>query len=222
MFVVQPHPDDAILGIGQLMLEADIDGSTLVTAFTASPDPYPLLMFRPHDEHCGFEEGDDVMAVRRDEDLDICKELGWRAVHIPLLDVQYWDRPRPPEQAELFQATVHDAWIDAGRPEWVWSPAAVSHPDHLWVLQQMVGFARGHRIGLKVWLEPGYRSRYHQLAAQCMSAMVDVERHRVLWNKLGPLKFMCIRGYESQLNGITALALADALEEEVWGTWAGT
>ena len=54
---------------------ARASGATVATLFAASPDSYsdPL---NEHDTECGFQPGDDTMAVRRDEDVRAMTRLG--------------------------------------------------------------------------------------------------------------------------------------------------
>ena len=66
LLVISPHLDDAVISCGALLL-AD-PGATVVTLFAASPAEYTNPL-NEHDTECGFQPGDDTMAVRRDEDV---------------------------------------------------------------------------------------------------------------------------------------------------------
>src|SRR4029453_18976098 len=63
--VVSPHFDDAVMGTGYLL--AGHPGTTVVTVFGGRPPAYPDP---PSDWDAlgGFRAGDDVVALRRDED----------------------------------------------------------------------------------------------------------------------------------------------------------
>lgn len=225
MFVVQPHLDDAALGIGRLMREADPARSVCVSVFAGSPSRYPPLSKRPHDDTCGFVRGDDVMMQRRHEDARAMVSLGWGRVHLGLLDAQYLgelaeDQVRPLPDRARFAVGVDQAWDQAGRPGDVWCPVGVAHQDHIWAFQQMIVFAQRHRLCLRLWLEPGYRSRYPSAAGAALAMMVEQEDAPIPWPD-AQFKLELIEHYRSQLNALAALALLDALTMETTGIWAG-
>jgi LmbE family N-acetylglucosaminyl deacetylase len=224
VFVVQPHLDDAVLGIGQKMLEASDRGepSRLVTMFAGSPKPYPPLVLRPHDERCGFHEADDVMAVRREEDrAAVLGQLnGWVMSHMDLLDEQYTDERRGKSEIAGVQAALEGEWLDAGQPQEVWCPVAVNHPDHTWCRVQTTQFALPRGLQLRAWFEPGYRTFYKEQAHRAEALIAGLQAQPVPW-PMAQRKLKLIECYESQLSGISALAVADALQLEVWGTWGG-
>lgn len=222
MFVVQPHLDDAVLGIGALMRQ---ESGLLVSVFAGRPERYPPLKDRPHDDTCGFGRDDDVMGVRRREDIAAVESISWSSLYLGHVDAQYLgvmasDQVRPRREADAFQDEMDAIWSGlAVPPEEVWCPAGVAHADHLWVLQQMAGFARIHEIVLRVWLEPGYRSHYPIEAGRVLSVLTDQQEIPVGWDAAS-WKFYMIRKYRSQLQAISALALVDALDKEIVGTWA--
>lgn len=219
MLVVSPHADDAALGIGARLMGAVAGRSQVVTVFDGSPDLYPPLMIRPHDETCGFAEGDDVMASRRAEDDEAARYGGWDPFHVGLIDVAYLERrPRPAGQAETFWRVLAEAWTDAGKPREVWCPAAVNHPDHRWVRDQTTVFAQARGLEVWVWMEPGYRSHYRDECAAIDSMLQGSHAELVPW-KAAERKLSLICCYRSQLNGIAALAVTDALQSEEWGRW---
>lgn len=225
MFVVQPHLDDAVLGIGRLMREVEPDGSVCVTVFAGTPSRYPPLSKRPHDDTCGFTRGDDVMMQRRHEDARAMVSLGWGRAHLGLLDAQYLgemaaDQVRSSADGVRCLQGIEQAWSEAGHPREAWCPIGVAHQDHLWVLQQMVGFANTRGVILRVWLEPGYRSRYPNMAGAAMAMMVEQEEARIPWPD-AQFKLELIEHYRSQLNALPALSLLDALTMETVGIWAG-
>lgn len=217
MFVISPHFDDAALGIGDRM---SAESGTLVTVFGGAPDRYPPLVMRPHDDRCGFAEVDDVMAVRRAEDRAAADRLGWNVVHLNLLDEQYREERRSKLDTAIFMGAIKTAWEDAGQPHTVWCPVGVNHPDHTWVRIQTTAFALPAQLNLNVWLEPGYRSFYTAQAERVSHFMRDVHHEGIEWDDARE-KLKLIRCYASQLNGISALAMADALTSEVWGPWGG-
>lgn len=222
MFVVQPHLDDAALGIGYQMRQ---ESGLLVSVFAGRPERYPPMINRPHDDTCGFDRDDDVMSVRRREDISAVADIDWASLYLGHLDAQYLgvmetDQVRQPEESNRFQEELDAIWRGlAVPPEEVWCPAGVAHKDHLWVLQQMVGFARTHDVVLRVWLEPGYRSHYPAAAGRVLSAMTDQTEVEIGWDAAS-WKLHLIKRYRSQLQALSALALVDALDKEIVGTWA--
>lgn len=215
MLVISPHLDDAVLGLGQHM--TDNPGGTCVTVFAGAPDPYPKLIDRPHDDRCGFDEDDDVVAIRRDEDQRALDQIGWKARHLGFLDCQYHIAERPRKfRGELIDALLGE-WEGTGRPGGIWAPLAISHPDHTYVRDVAAQVCRVAGVPLVVWAEPGYRSRFLTEAENLIGIRTDgwlVEE--VVW----PMeKLRALLAYESQLHGITAAALADALTYECYGKW---
>ena len=64
--VVSPHFDDAAMGAGHLI--ASYDDTTVVTVLGGRPPAYPDVPSE-WDALGGFVAGDDVVAVRREEDV---------------------------------------------------------------------------------------------------------------------------------------------------------
>lgn len=220
MLVVQPHFDDAVLGLGHRMAQDDPGPSVLVTALAGRPDLYPPLLMRPHDETCGFVEGDDVMDARAAEDVAAGAVLGWGLVHVPLLDTQYMGGGlrRSVEDAEVLMRALGGAWEDARRPREVWCPAAVNHPDHEWVRDVVADFADRVSIALYVWMEPGYRSTYRDAALRIEEKLTGQTAIGIPWGEARD-KLDLVRNYRSQMFAIPAVTIIDALAEEVWGRW---
>ena len=73
--VVQPHFDDAVMGAGYLI--AGHPGTTVVTVFGGRPPAYPETPTE-WDALGGFKAGDDIVALRRGEDIAALAELGAR------------------------------------------------------------------------------------------------------------------------------------------------
>jgi LmbE family N-acetylglucosaminyl deacetylase len=62
LLVISPHLDDAVISCGSLLLAHP--GATVVTLFAASLAAYTNPL-NEHDTQCGFQPGDDTMAIRR-------------------------------------------------------------------------------------------------------------------------------------------------------------
>ncbi len=199
----------------------DAGEGTLVTVYGGTPSRYPPLVDRPHDDRCGFSQTDDPMAVRRAEDEEAMTSIGWTAHHLPYLDVQY----RKPasgraHDAATIQGTLLRLWSAAGNPTEVWAPAGIAHEDHKWMRNRLERFARDTGVELMLWMEPGYRSHYPRDARRVEREVAYVKTHRLETMEI-VRKLTLIRHYRSQLNGISALALTDALLCEEFGRWGG-
>ncbi len=126
--VVSPHFDDAAMGAGHLL--ASYDDTTVVTVLGGRPPAYPEVTTE-WDALGGFVAGDDVVAVRREEDAAAMAvlESGYRWLEFP--DHQYLAAPErrtPDEVAPALGATI--AEID---PTSVFFPMGLANPDHVMV-----------------------------------------------------------------------------------------
>jgi LmbE family N-acetylglucosaminyl deacetylase len=126
LLVISPHLDDAVLSCGALLLAHP--GATVATLFAASPDTYsdPL---NEHDTDCGFQPGDDTMAVRRDEDVRAMRRLGATPRWLSLCQNSHAARADPiavpPGAVDALVETIADV-----QPTCVVAPLGLSHPDH--------------------------------------------------------------------------------------------
>ncbi|HTZ09075.1 MAG TPA: PIG-L family deacetylase [Acidimicrobiales bacterium] len=123
--VVSPHFDDAVLGAAHL-IDAH-PGCTVVTVLGGRPPRYPE---EPTDwDACGgFVAGDDVVALRRQEDFAALAVLGATPVWLEFSDHQYLapeERPRPEEVAPALTAA-----LAAVGPSAVFLPMGLANPDH--------------------------------------------------------------------------------------------
>jgi LmbE family N-acetylglucosaminyl deacetylase len=125
--VISPHLDDAVLSCGRFL--GAHPGSTVITMFAASPAQYtdPLNEW---DTTCGFQLGDDTMAVRRAEDTAAMAVLGATPVW---LDYHQQSHVARDAGGAHWPDGVLDALADAvaaARPTAVVQPLGLSHPDH--------------------------------------------------------------------------------------------
>jgi len=124
--VISPHLDDAVISCGALLLAHP--GATVATLFAASPAEYtdPL---NEHDVQCGFQPGDDTMAVRRAEDLRAMTALGARPRWLDFCQHSHEERADPiavPDGAvDALAATIVDV-----APSCVVAPLGLLHADH--------------------------------------------------------------------------------------------
>jgi LmbE family N-acetylglucosaminyl deacetylase len=123
--VVSPHFDDAVMGTGYLL--AGHPGTTVVTVFGGRPPAYPDTPSE-WDALGGFTAGDDIVALRRGEDVAALAELGAVPHWLEFSDHQYLDK------AEWYQprdiAPVLSAALRHLEPTAVFVPFGLANPDH--------------------------------------------------------------------------------------------
>jgi LmbE family N-acetylglucosaminyl deacetylase len=126
--VLSPHFDDAAMGAGHLI--ASYDDTTVVTVLGGRPPAYPEEM-SDWDALGGFVAGDDVVAVRREEDVAAMTMLESGYQWLDFADHQYLppeNRPTPDEVAPVLGAV-----IDELDPTAVFFPMGLGNPDHVMV-----------------------------------------------------------------------------------------
>lgn len=124
--VVSPHFDDAALGGAHLL--ATYPGTTVITVCGGPPDAYPE---EPTDWDAlgGFVAGDDVVAIRREEDRAAMALVDATPVWLDFVDWQYLrkDERAAPEEV----ATMLEAALARVAPTAVFLPVGVANPDHV-------------------------------------------------------------------------------------------
>jgi LmbE family N-acetylglucosaminyl deacetylase len=123
--VVSPHFDDAVLGASHLI--AGHPGTTVVTVLGGRPPAYPDEP-TSWDACGGFRAGDDVVALRREEDRAAMAFLGATPVWLDFPDHQYLSkaqRPRPAQVAPVLQQAITTV-----SPSAVFLPLGLANPDH--------------------------------------------------------------------------------------------
>ena len=123
VLVFSPHFDDAAMGAGHLLLARP--GSTVCTVFAGPPDRYPDEPSE-WDALGGFRSGDDVVAIRREEDLAALAVLGADHHWLEFVDHQYL---APHERATADEvAPALAAVVDAVAPTAVVLPLGSGEP----------------------------------------------------------------------------------------------
>src|SRR3954471_18581720 len=126
VLVFSPHFDDAAMGAGHLLLAHP--GATVCTVFAGPPDEYPAAPTE-WDALGGFQTGDDVVAMRREEDLAALAVLGAAHRWLDFVDHQYL---APDERATADDvARALAAVVDAIAPTAVVLPLGIANPDHV-------------------------------------------------------------------------------------------
>jgi LmbE family N-acetylglucosaminyl deacetylase len=123
--VVSPHFDDAVQGTGYLL--AGQPGTTVITVFGGRPPAYPEPPSE-WDALGGFRSGDDVVALRREEDAAALAVLGAEHVWLDFADHQYLPPEARPSAATI--STELRAALDADDPTAVFVPFGLGNPDH--------------------------------------------------------------------------------------------
>jgi len=124
--VCSPHFDDAALGAAHLL--GAHPGSTVITLFGGPPDRYPDPPTE-WDALGGFKAGDDVVALRREEDRAAMAVLDAEPVWLDFVDHQYVPRRERAEPTEI--AKELGAALDDARPTAVFLPMGLANPDHV-------------------------------------------------------------------------------------------
>ncbi len=137
---VSPHLDDVVMSCGRL-LSAN-PGCPVVTVFSSGPstvDPLP-----PWDKGSGlFRPGDDVMGIRRREDLEALAHLRAQAHHLGFWDEQYRSARAVPddEVATSVEESLHQVIRELGLQTW-FVPLGLVHGDHKLVARACLSIAR--------------------------------------------------------------------------------
>lgn len=114
MIVISPHLDDAVFGCSTML-----EGSTVVTVFAGiPPDEIPPSEF---DKRAGFDSAAEAMAHRRAEDREAAAILGFKPLHLDLLEAAYAWAPQD-VFGELAKVMRNQRWVSG--------PLGLHHPDH--------------------------------------------------------------------------------------------
>lgn len=123
--VVSPHFDDAVMGTGDFL--GRHPGSVVITVFGGRPPAYPDPP-SDWDASGGFRSGDDVVAVRREEDRRALEVYGAEPHWLEFPDHQYLapaDRPSPAAIAPVLADAVRQGGFSS-----VMIPMGLANPDH--------------------------------------------------------------------------------------------
>ena len=123
--VISPHFDDAALGTAHLL--SAYPGSTVITVCAGKPPVYPAEPTE-WDALGGFKSGDDVVAIRREEERAAMAVFEAEPVWLDFVDWQYQEkheRATPEQVAEPLEAALL-----AATPTAVFVPMGIANPDH--------------------------------------------------------------------------------------------
>jgi len=119
---VSPHLDDAVFACGQWIVSSRSALVVTVFAGAAPKDASPTRW----DRECGFNEGDDVVARRRDEDRAAVALLDARPVWLAFRDDQYGESAPDDAIADALARVIEREMPDA-----VHCPLGLFHSDHV-------------------------------------------------------------------------------------------
>jgi LmbE family N-acetylglucosaminyl deacetylase len=166
ILVVSPHFDDAILSCGQL-LAAHSGSATVLTVFGGKPDRYPSPP-TDWDAWGGFTEGDDIVAIRRIEDLNALEVLGVAQRYLDLVDWQYVpdDRPTPSDIAPVLEVAVAEV-----APDRIFLPLGIRQGDHILTSEACLAVVRHRAVRWNIYEEAMYRKQCPEIVAERIERM---------------------------------------------------
>jgi LmbE family N-acetylglucosaminyl deacetylase len=129
VLVISPHPDDAVLSCGQFL--ARHPGATVVAVFCGFPVTYP----DPPNRWAvlsGFDAGDDIVGLRRDEDRRALAVLGATPMHLDGFAEADLQPDEPVATAEQV-AEALDQVVGRLDPTLVIVPLGLANPEHVTV-----------------------------------------------------------------------------------------
>jgi LmbE family N-acetylglucosaminyl deacetylase len=126
--VLSPHFDDAAMGAGQMLIRHAEAATAVITVLGGRPPSYPDTP-TPWDALGGFQPGDDVVAVRREEDRAAMVVLGAEPIWLDYPDHQYLDPADRPKAEEV--APVLEEAVASQAPTAVFIPMGLANPDHV-------------------------------------------------------------------------------------------
>lgn len=210
--IVSPHFDDGVLSASSLL--ADRRRSVLLTVFGGGPASIrPITTW---DKACGFNEGDDVVTARTQEDASACGVFDAYPVPLPHWDSQYrsaaygYSGVSEAELAQQIAQSLHDVFTDhvstmaRGITEWC-VPLGIGHQDHMLTAEGVrIWASQRNDLTVTVFEDLPYAARSVGLRDQALRRWEDFG-----WS-LGPrdvvdttpLKQMAADFYASQNGGL--------------------
>jgi LmbE family N-acetylglucosaminyl deacetylase len=212
---VSPHLDDLALSCGSFV--AAHPGSVMVTVFAGGPGPVDPLPW--WDRECGaFQPGDDVVGIRRAEDLRAAEVLSASARHLGHWDNQYrnetYGYSGPTEDLpERVAADLEPLLAQLNLDRWL-VPLGILHPDHRATAEACLLLASRHAdVEWLVYEDLPYATLYpreRDLATELVrekGLRLD-DREDGCEPLDGPVKRTAVECYPSQMGALGAQAQA--------------
>ena len=195
---VSPHLDDAVFACGQWI--ASSSHPIVVTIFAGSAPRGAALT--PWDEECGFDEDDDVVARRRDEDRAALRILGAHPVWLDFRDDQYGEARSTQAIAEALQHVA-----ESTSPAAIHCPLGLFHADHRRASDASLAlFDRFPSLAWHVYEDAIYRripgaidARLHDLGD---AGFALVRAAQAMANDAAVRKYEAVACYRSQLRAL--------------------
>jgi LmbE family N-acetylglucosaminyl deacetylase len=215
--VVSPHLDDAVLSCSGLI--ASVPGTTVITVFAGFPPGYPEVLHNgitAWDEASGFRIGDDVVAIRRDEDRAALGHLGGVPLWLNFVDSQYTTEPATPAMiASGVASAVGDLSVQT-----IAFPLGLSHTDHERTHEacaQLLEESPGLVANWVAFIDVPYRARYRAQAMQRLEQLSELGYDAEPFSlDAGERKSAALAEYPSQLKALAADMGNAALPEECY------
>lgn len=198
LLVISPHCDDAVFSCGQLL--AAHPGAVVVTVFAGRP---PAALPLPEwDRAAGFQEGDDVMGVRRAEDAAALRILQAQPLWLDFCDSQYQCSPRAEAVtqalSDVMRATPHEAAL---------FPLGLFHSDHQLTYAACAPLVRHYPSSRWFLYEDALYRRLPGLVEQqlrrCAAAGLQLHPASLTLCTDGARKREAVQCYRSQLRALT-------------------
>ena len=216
LVVVSPHLDDAVLSCAGLL--AARPGARVVTTYTAGPPSWAGLT--DWDRSCGFRPGDDVMAVRKREDLAALAVLAAAPVWLDVVEGQYAEGADLGEVARRLGRGIEA--LDP-EPSVVAVPLGVGHPDHVRVSDAMLALHEQGVLRGASWLVYGdlpYAGRSPDLVAARTAALaargLRLEPHEATDPVDTALKTAAVGRYRTQIRPLWRDLPVAPGDERLW------
>ena len=212
VFAISPHLDDAVLSAGSFLSRHP--GAVVATVFAGFPPAYarPPLEW---DADCGFAEGDDVVALRREEDRRALAHLGAQPLWLDFLDSQYAEDDRPSAEAIADELI---ASVRRARPDTIAFPLGLDHADHRLTHEAcrlLLDNERDIAAHWLLWADIPYRihfaDEHEQKLAGLRAGGYDLEAATI---DVDDAKRRALDEYPTQLRGLGPAALENALLPE--------
>jgi LmbE family N-acetylglucosaminyl deacetylase len=217
LVVVSPHLDDAVLSCSGLI--ASVPGTTVMTVFAGFPPGYPEVLhdgITAWDKASGFRLGDDVVAIRRDEDTAALRQLGGVPLWLDFVDSQYTTEPATPR---MIASGIASALADLS-VQTIAFPLGLSHTDHERTHEacaQLLEESPGLATNWVAFIDVPYRARYRTQALERLKHLGELGYDAEPFSlDAGDRKSAALAEYPSQLQALAADMGDAALPEECY------
>lgn len=198
ILIISPHLDDAVLSCAGLLKFAD---EAIVVTVLAGDAPEGAAL-TDWDLRCGFDQEDNVMEIRREEDERALSSIGVR----PRWLSERQDVYRTESIDELRVTRMLRGSIEELAPSHLALPLGLHHPDHKLVSD--ISFDAAREVGLStvyLYADQPYAHRFPMATPKRLAELramgIEIRRERVPKQaRHGVID--AVRMYETQLKGL--------------------